>query len=104
MKKERIFIERDGRLRECIVLTPKKKKPTIGGTIYKILNTAELMSVKLAQLNQRRKRIEKMKKKKLKKFGKVDKKTGNLILRGVPRMKSAKKIKRYTIDEIRRLR
>ena len=104
MKKERIFIERGGKLRECIVLTPKKKKPTLGGTIYKILNTAEIISVKLAQLNQLRKRMEKMKKKRLKKFGKVDKKTGNLILRGVPRMKPAKKVKRYTVDEIRKIR
>ena len=104
MKKERIFIERDGKLRECIVLTPKKKKPTLGGTIYNILNTAELISVKLAQLNQLRKSIKKMKKKKLKKFGRVDKKTGNLILRGGARMKSAKKVKRYTVDEIRILR
>ena len=105
-KNEKIFVERDGKYYECTVLTFKKekKKPNVQGTIYNILNTAEIVAVKLAQLNEVRKRYEKMKKKKLKKFGKVDKKTGTLILRGVKRQKPAKTVKRYTVDELKRLK
>ena len=63
--------------------------------IYNVLNTAEKIAVKLAQVNQILKKSAKKKKKKNKKLGKVDKKTGTLILKGQKKQKSAKKHKKY---------
>ena len=96
-RNQKIIVEKDGKFYECTVLTYKKekKKRDIGRTIYNFLNTAEIVAIKLAQINQVFKLYEKMKKKKLKKFGKVDKKTGTLILKGVKRQKAAPALKRY---------
>ncbi len=63
--------------------------------IYNVLNTAEKIAVKLAQINQILKKSAKKKKKKNKKLGKVDKKTGTLILKDQKKQKSAKKHKKY---------
>ena len=63
--------------------------------IYNALNTAEVISVKLAQINQVLKKAKKQRKKKVKKLGKVDKKTGTLILKGQKKQKAAKVQKRY---------
>ena len=73
----------------------EKKKPDIETRIYNFLNTAEIISVKLAQINQILKKAKKKKKKKFKKLGKVDKKTGTLILKGQKKQKLAKSHKRY---------
>lgn len=77
--------------------TEKKedKKPDIQAKIYNALNTAEVIAVKLAQINQILKKSAKKKKKKNKKLGKVDKKTGTLILKGQKKQKAAKKNKKY---------
>lgn len=73
----------------------KKKKPDIETRIYNFLNTAERISVKLAQINEILKKSAKKKKKKNKKLGKVDKKTGTLILKGQKKQKVEKPMKRY---------
>ena len=73
----------------------EKKKPDIETRIYNFLNTAEVISVKLAQINQILKKAKKKKKKKFKKLGKVDKKTGTLILKGQKKEKKAKMMGRY---------
>ncbi len=98
MKKgDKVIVNKGGKYYECTILTYKKekKRPDIGGAIYNALNTAEIIAVKLAQINQVIKKYEKTKKKKLKKFGKVDKKTGTLILKGVKRQKAAPKLGRH---------
>lgn len=96
-KDDKFIVKKGGQYYECTVITCKKekKKPDVGGMIYNALNTAEIIAVKLAQINQVFKRYQKMKNKKLKKFGKVDKKTGTLILKGVTKQKSATPLKRY---------
>lgn len=63
--------------------------------IYNILNTAEVIAVKLAQVNQILKKAKKKRKKKIKKLGKIDKKTGTLILKGQKKQKVEKPMKRY---------
>jgi hypothetical protein len=73
----------------------KKEKPDIETRIYNILNTAEKIAVKLAQINHILKKSAKKKKKKNKKLGKIDKKTGTLILKGQKKQKAAKKNKKY---------
>ncbi|MBQ8409145.1 MAG: hypothetical protein IJY39_09820 [Clostridia bacterium] len=73
----------------------KKEKVDVETRIYNILNTAERISVKLAQINQILKKAKKKKKKKVKKLGKVDKKTGTLILKGQKKQKVEKPMKRY---------
>ncbi len=77
----------------------KKPKPDIETRIYNALNTAEKISVKLAQINQILKKSAKKKKKKNKKLGKVDKKTGTLILKGMKKQKVQKPMKRYKVPK-----
>ncbi len=75
---------------------PKAKKEVdVEEKIYNALNTAEKIAVKLAQINQILKKSAKKKKKKNKKLGKIDKKTGTLILKGEKKQKAAKPLKRY---------
>lgn len=77
---------------QCEQATDQIKKPDVETRIYNLLNTAERISVKLAQINQI---LKKSKKKKIKKLGKVDKKTGTLILKGQKKEKKAKAMGRY---------
>ena len=70
----------------------QKKRPDIETRIYNALNTAEKVAVKLAQINQI---LKKSRKKKNKKLGKVDKRTGTLILKKSKKEKAEKTIKRY---------
>ncbi len=77
---------------EC---SPAKRKPNIETRIYNALETAEKIAVKLAQINQIIKKSAKKKKKKNKKLGKVDKKTGTLILKKEKSQKKAKPLKKY---------
>ena len=81
--------------KECDGVAEKKEKVDVETKIYNILNTAEKISVKLAQINQVLKKAKKKKKKKFKKLGKVDKKTGTLILKGQKKEKKAKTMGRY---------
>lgn len=78
--------------KECNCPTEKKEKVDVETKIYNLLNTAERISVKLAQINQI---LKKAKKKKVKKLGKIDKKTGTLILKGQKKEKKAKMMGRY---------
>lgn len=73
----------------------EEKKPDIEERIYNILNTAEKIAVKAAQIHQILKKSAKKKKKKNKKLGKVDKKTGTLILKKEKTEKVQKPMKRY---------
>ena len=82
---------------ECSCPAPKRKKskPSIEERIYNILNTAEIIAVKLAQINQIIKKAKKKRKKKNQKLGKIDKKTGTLILKKNTRIQKATAQKRY---------
>ena len=81
----------------CTVDTPSKKSEIdVNEKIYNVLETAEKIAVKLAQINQILKKAKKKKKKKNKKLGKVDKKTGTLILKKEKKEKNAKPLKRYS--------
>ena len=79
----------------CESAPEKQEKVDVETKIYNILNTAEKISVKLAQINQILKKAKKKKKKKVKKLGKIDKKTGTLILKGQKKQKVVKPMKRY---------
>ncbi len=71
----------------------KEKKPDVEERIYNILNTAEKIAVKAAQIHQIIKKSAKKKKKKNKKIGKIDKKTGTLILKKEKKQKTMKRYK-----------
>ena len=81
--------------KECDCPTEKKEKVDVETKIYNLLNTAERITVKLAQINQILKKAKKKKKKKVKKLGKIDKKTGTLILKKEKVKKPQKPMKRY---------
>ena len=72
---------------------PKKKDAE--DRIYDALDVAEKIAVKLAKINQLIKKEKKKKKKKAKKLGKIDKKTGTLILKKEKKQKKGKALKRY---------
>ena len=74
------------------VTEPEKRKPDIEERIYNILDIAEKIAVKLAQINQI---IKKAKKKRNAKLGRIDKKTGTLILKKEKKLPKAKFEKRY---------
>ena len=57
------------------------EKKTVDERIYNALDVAEKIAVKLAQINQIIKKEKKKKRRKNKKLGKVDKKTGTIILK-----------------------
>ena len=80
---------------QCESCPKIKKEVDTEEKIYNVLNTAEKIAVKLAQINQILKKEAKKKKKKNKKLGKIDKKTGTLILKGQKKQKAAKPLKRY---------
>ena len=73
----------------------KAEKPDIDERIYNILDKAEKISVKLAQINEIRKKYNKKKKKKYKKNYKIDKKTGPVLLKKDKKAKKAKALKKY---------
>ena len=80
---------------QCEDCNKKNEKPDIETRIYNFLNTAEKISIKLVQIHEILKKSAKKKKKKNKKLGKIDKKTGTLILKGQKKQKAAKKQKKY---------
>ena len=81
---------------EVLVESEKPKKEVdVEERIYNVLNTAEKIAVKAAQIHQILKKSAKKKKKKNKKLGKVDKKTGTLILKKEKIEKVQKPMKRY---------
>ena len=79
----------------CQTTNQKEHKIDTEERIYNILNTAEKIAVKLAQINQIIKKAKKKRKKKNAKLGKVDKKTGTLILKKEQKQPRAKMEKRY---------
>ena len=99
--KNKIIVNKDGQLYECTVIPhqPKKKKGSVKRTVCKILDAAEIIASTLAQINRIIKHYEKINQKRLEKFGKVDKKTGVLVLDKVKHQKSAPALKRCKRDE-----
>jgi hypothetical protein len=83
----------------CQTTNQKEHKIDIEERIYNILNTAERIAVKLAQINQIIKKAKKKRKKKNQKLGKVDKKTGTLILKKEKKQEKAKSLKRYKVPK-----
>ena len=77
---------------QCECCQNVKKEIDVEEKIYNALNTAEKIAVKLAQINQI---LKKSSKKKNKKLGKIDKKTGTLILKGQKKAKASPPLKRY---------
>lgn len=70
-----------------------KKKTDVSEKIYNFLDKAEKIAIKLAKINASIKKSKKKKKKKSKKYGKINKKTGALVLKKKP--KKEKKAKFY---------
>lgn len=95
MKKRCKKVQKENCPCECDDRSVKKERPDAETRIYNALNTAEKIAVKLAQINQILKKERKKKRKKNKKLGKIDKKTGTLILKGQKKQKKAKLFKRH---------
>lgn len=93
MKKRCKKVQKENFPCECVNKSVKKERPDVETRIYNVLNTAEKIAVKLAQINQILKKSKKKKKKKNKKLGKIDKKTGTLILKKQKKVKLMKRRK-----------
>ena len=94
-------LESDKKGEEIIEITftddeDSKKEVDISEKIYNALEIAEKIAIKLAQINIILKKAKKKRRKKNKKLGKIDKKTGTLILKKTKKIKSAKALKRYS--------
>ena len=92
---KKVMAESEANSYEVSARSGKKKKPDVEERIYNVLNTAEKIAVKAAQIHQILKKSAKKKKKKNKKLGKIDKKTGTLILKKEKKQKKQKAMKRY---------
>ena len=99
-KSEKIIVVLDEELYECTVLK-RKKEPGFFDTVYNVLNVAEKVAISLANLNKLRKKYDKANLKKLKKYGRVDK-NGILTYGKIQRLKPATRVKRYTVDALRK--
>ena len=77
----------------CVESNPREQSPDASDRIYKILDIAERIAISLVKVNSFIKKKKKKQKKKYKKCGKVNKKTGNFMLKKKP--KKAKKAKFY---------
>ena len=99
--KNKIIVNKDGQLYECTVIPhqPKKKKGSVKRTVCKILDAAEIIASTLAQINRIIKHYEKINQKRLEKFGKVDKKTGMLVLDRCKPLARASAVKRRKIGD-----
>ena len=73
----------------------KKEKPSVSERIYNFLDKAEKIAIILAKSNKSKKKKAKKQLKKNKKSGKIDKKTGAVVLGKVKKEKIQKPIKRY---------
>jgi hypothetical protein len=69
--------------------------PDTNEKIYRALDVAEKIAIKLAKLNGYLKKAKKKGKKKDKKLGKVKKKTGLVVLKKTKKIKKEKALKRY---------
>ena len=94
-KNKKVTTESEDNTAEVSANSEKNKKPDVEERIYNVLNTAEKIAVKAAQIHQILKKSAKKKKKKNKKLGKIDKKTGTLILKKEKKQKKQKAMKRY---------
>lgn len=71
------------------------EKEDLSDRIYSLLDTAERFAIKLAAINKVMRKHRKKNKKKNKRYGKINKKSGALILKKkVKRAKQAKPLKR----------
>ena len=74
---------------------PEKKKLTLGQKIYRFLDTAERLAFALVRFKNKSLKAANKKKKKYKKVGKLDKKSGNWVLKKQKPEKPQKPMKRY---------
>ena len=82
---------------EIIAQEPKKQKEKLSTSekIYNILDTAEKIATILAKKQDKKRKKAKKQLKKDKKIGKIDKKTGAMVLKKVKKNKIQKPMKRY---------
>lgn len=73
----------------------KKEKLSADEKIYRFLDTTEKIAVILANKQKSKKKKAKKQAKKNKKVGKIDKKTGALVLKKIKKDKVQKPMKRY---------
>ena len=76
---KRVIVKKDGKTYECTVME-KGDRASASKKIYKFLSSAERVAVALSQINKILKSCDKAHKKRLKKYGKLNKKTGVLVL------------------------
>lgn len=88
---DKIIVKKGDKYYECTVVS-LKKKPTAAKTIYTVLDVAQKAAVVLTEVVKIARICEKQR---LKKYGKIDKKSGMLILKKEKSLKHASSVKRY---------
>ena len=76
---KKIIVKKDGKTYECTVVQ-KGERRSASQSIYNFLSGAEKVAVAVSQINKILRGCDKARKKRLKKYGKLNKKTGVLVL------------------------
>ena len=76
---KKVIVNKDGKTYECTVVE-KSARRSASKSIYNFLDGAEKVAVAVSQINKILRGCDKAQKKRLKKYGKLDKKTGMLVL------------------------
>lgn len=93
---KRVIVKKDGKTYECTVVE-RSDRPSASQKIYKFLSGAEKVAIAASQISKILKSCDKAHKKRLKKYGKLNKKTGVLVLSRCKALHRATALKRRKI-------
>ena len=95
---KKVIVNKDGKTYECTVVE-KGARRSASQSIYNFLNGAEKVAVAVSQINKILRGCDKAQKKRLKKYGKLNKKTGMLVLSRCKPLARASTVKRRKIGD-----
>ena len=93
---KKVIIKKDGKIYECTVVE-KGKRRSASQSIYNFLDGAEKVAIAVSQISKILQGYDKAQKKRLKKYGKLNKKTGVLVLSKCKPLARAVTVKRRKI-------
>ena len=95
---KKVIVNKDGKTYECTVVE-KGARRSASQSIYNFLDGAEKVAVAVSQINKILRGCDKAQKKRLKKYGKLNKKTGTLVLSRCKPLARASTVKRRKIGD-----
>ena len=93
---KKVIINKDGKIYECTVVE-KGKRRSASQSIYNFLDGAEKVAIAVSQISKILQGCDKVEKRRLKKYGKLNPKTGMLVLGRCKPLSRAVTVKRRKI-------